>query len=265
MKHLILQLQAPMMSFGAVAIDTLRVTGPHPGHSLVTGIISNALGLDRSQGREIQEIQDHLILAVRIDREPAGTGNLRDFQTAEIHKGQTGWTTRGYPEAREGGEYERNLIYKDYHQDMKVMMSVRLTEGCPVTLEDVENALRRPARPLFIGRKTCLPSAPILAGSVQADNAVAALLVTPLKQERGQEKSRNGERSAEQGRIRMAWPAGEGDSRVPGTREFDAAYLKNWVTTLHGGTIKMFEGDCPVMEFGHHPEETGSINERAAR
>jgi CRISPR system Cascade subunit CasD len=50
----------------------------------------------------------------------------------------------------------------------------------PPTLDDLAVALDYPARPLFIGRKPCLPSASFFLGMSEAESLVAALRSIPM-------------------------------------------------------------------------------------
>jgi len=117
--------------------------------------------------------------AVRIDREGEV---LTDFQTAQLAKGDRGWTTRGAPEGRDGGSETYNsphLRYRDYAVDASVLVALRLEPPDEEpSLEQLQAALRRPARALFIGRKSCPPAVPLLAGDCVAKNAVEALSST---------------------------------------------------------------------------------------
>ena len=108
-------------------------------------------------------LQDRLVFAARIDREPASGMRMTDFQTAQLGANDQGWTTRGRPEGRAGGANTYNaphLRYRDYWADALVTVALRLEppelEDEP-SLDDLADALQEPARPLFIGRKPCLP------------------------------------------------------------------------------------------------------------
>src|SRR5271170_3180752 len=98
-KHLILALEGPLAAYGAEMVEARGPVRDWPGASLLTGLIANALGLTRSMGAELAALQARLDFAVRLDRR--GT-SLRDFQTAQLEKSDTGWTTRGLPEGRAG-------------------------------------------------------------------------------------------------------------------------------------------------------------------
>ena len=103
MKHLIMRLEAPLMSFGGEAIDNLGVIRPFPAASMLTGLLANSLGWRRVESEKHQRLQDRLVFAARIDREPAGGVRMTDFQTAQLGANDKGWTTRGVPDERAGG------------------------------------------------------------------------------------------------------------------------------------------------------------------
>ena len=46
-RHLILNLEAPLMAFGGETIDNIGVTRRFPSASMLTGLIANALGWRR--------------------------------------------------------------------------------------------------------------------------------------------------------------------------------------------------------------------------
>ena len=82
------------MSFGGETVDNIGVTRWFPSSSMLTGLLANALGWDRTDGPRHQALQDRLVFAARIDREPPGGVPLTDFQTAQLGARDRGWTTR---------------------------------------------------------------------------------------------------------------------------------------------------------------------------
>ena len=110
------------MSFGGEAIDNLGVIRPFPAISMLTGLLANALGWRRVERQRHQDLQDRIVFAARIDREPHGGLRMTDFQTAKLRANDKGWTTRGTPEERAGGAntpYNApHLRYRDFHVDM---------------------------------------------------------------------------------------------------------------------------------------------------
>lgn len=179
-EHLLLRLEAPLMSFGTTAVDHRRPVQPWPAVSMLTGLLANALGWQRSNAPALDALQARIRWAARIDR--AGSA-LNDFQTAQLAKDDKGWTTRGVVEERDGGadSYKSpHLRSRDYRADASVLVALRLEPAAiSPTLQELAAALDRPQRPLFLGRKGCLPATRINQGLVHAEDAVAAVRAAP--------------------------------------------------------------------------------------
>lgn len=174
--HLLLRLEAPLMSFGTTAVDHRRPVQAWPAVSMLTGLLANALGWERSDAAALDRLQQRIRWAARIDRAGA---LLNDFQTAQLSKKDRGWTTRGTVETRDGGDasyLSPHLRYRDYRADASVLVALRLepADEAP-TLPQLAAALDAPQRPLFIGRQGCPPATRIGQGLVDADDAVCAL------------------------------------------------------------------------------------------
>ena len=203
-EYLLLTLEAPLISFGGPSLDHRRPTEDFPGTALLAGLLGNALGWRRGQDAErLQALQEALAYAVRIDREPAGRQPLTDLQTVALNPPEQGWTTYGQPQGRErtasagGGLDLRHLRYRDYHCDLKATAALTLQPPPPPPrgdsrrrpppplpgIPELAAALAKPARPLFLGRKACLPSGPLCRGVQAAATALDALLRQPLEQE----------------------------------------------------------------------------------
>ncbi len=239
MRHLILALEAPLMAFGGETIDNYGVVRWFPAASMLTGLLANALGWRRTEAERHQRLQERLIYAARIDREPAGGVRLTDFQTAAISKKDSSWTTRGAAEVRKGGNYTNWLRYRDYLADMRVTVALRMEQAAAgPSLDDLAVALERPFRPLFIGRKHCLPSAPLLEDFQEGETVLEALLTAPLGRRDGRTES-----------IRVLWPAGEGVKGVQPSRAYMLTDERNWISGLHGGGRSVCESAIPVTRF----------------
>ena len=259
-KHLILNLESPLMSFGGETVDNLGVIRPFPAVSMLTGLLANALGWRRVERQRHQELQERIVFAARIDREPHGGLRLTDFQSAAINNTEQSWTTRGRPEGRGGGTYQNHLRWRDYHADMSVTVALRLdpADGDPA-LDAVAEALEEPARPLFIGRKPCLPSRPILRKFgddkfMEGETALTALLAVPLRPPEDETSRRSADRL-----VRLLWPDGEDAPGMDGVRINRRAMLtdqRNWVSGLHGGGRLVCEGTARRERFASlQPQE----------
>lgn len=254
MRHLILNLESPLMAFGGETIDNLGVIRWFPAASMLTGLFANALGWRRTERQRHQRLQDRLIFAARIDREPAGGVRMTDFQTAQLGAGDKGWTTRGRPEGRTGGAntyHAPHLRYRDYFADMRVTVAVRLQPDAEAPgLDDVANALQEPKRPLFIGRKPCLPAASLFKEFRDGDTALAALINTALDDADGSRDS-----------VKLLWPRGEGMDGITADRTYLLTDQRNWVSGLHGGGRQVCEGTEKRARFGQPDEAAAERSE----
>ncbi|MCY4113691.1 MAG: type I-E CRISPR-associated protein Cas5/CasD [Chloroflexi bacterium] len=242
MRHLILTLEAPLMAFGGETVDNYGVTRWFPAASMLAGLLANALGWRRIEHERHQALQDRLIFAARIDRGLAEGGILRDFQTAQLGAKDRAWTSHGRPEGRAGGArtYDApHLRYRDYLADMRVTVALRFEpEAESPALDNVAHALQRPARPLFIGRKPCLPSTQLFTGFCDADSALAALRAIPVNPD------------PDQPTVRVLWPDGDGSAGVSASRRHFLTDQRNWASGLHGGGRVVCESELPCNWFG---------------
>jgi CRISPR system Cascade subunit CasD len=235
MDCLMLRLDAPLMSFGGVVIDQRNPTDRFPGRSLLTGLFANALGWMHSDQDRLDALQSSLLHAARWDTEPE---RVDDYQTVDLGQHfmqDTGWTTRGRREDRGKGDATSGTHqrYRHYWANGCVTVAATLVSAAPVSLDALEDALRAPARPLFIGRKPCLPAAPILLGRRQAESLRIALMAEPAADV--------GIRTAPQ-RMQACWPASEGG----GAEEIEVFDLRDWRNNLHTGTQRYALGFLEV-------------------
>lgn len=183
---LLMRLEAPLVAFGDMQVDAHGPVSDLPAASMLTGLFANALGWRRTDRAAQQRLQDRLVHAARRDR---SAGRFVEFQTARLGKADRAWTTRGRIEERAGGAttYDSpHLRYRAHDADLCVHVALYLAPADEAPdLDTLAAALDEPFRPLFIGRKPCLPATRLLAGLVEADNLLAALTGEPLAPPRG--------------------------------------------------------------------------------
>ena len=180
MQVLLIRLEAPLISFGAPIVDNMGTIQTWPALSMLVGLLGNALGYHHRDIRELQRLQERLRYACRQDRKGR---RIQDYQTVDLGSpylsDELGWTTRGQLERRAGGSSrETHIRQRDYWADAMYTIALTLVpENEKPTSKDLTHALEYPERPLFIGRKSCLPSSPLFAGELQADDLLDALLL----------------------------------------------------------------------------------------
>jgi CRISPR system Cascade subunit CasD len=240
---LLLRLDAPLMSFGGVRVDEKGVTAAFPGRSMLTGLLANALGFSHHDDERLQRLQERLRYAVRRDLR----GRLvTDFQTVDLGQDflREGWTTRGVPEGRAGGSAKTgtHIRYRDYWADAVFTVALTLDPaGEDPRLDDCARALAEPERPLFLGRKPCLPSAPLLLGAVRAGSLVEGLSAAVLDH-RAQ---------SEDGRFAAWWP--EEGERAPAAEEgrlLPVTDERDWRNQIHVGRRFVWESFLREDEVG---------------
>lgn len=261
--YLVLDFEASMSSFGGDAVDSRGVVRDFPARSMLAGMIGNALGLERGDAEALDMLQSRLTYAAALVR----TGQRRrEYQTARLFESETGWTTGGFPEGRTKSpsfawdaryEIERDdrlkslthQRYRDYDMDARtfVVMTLLGVEKQP-TLEDVAQALRFPTRPLFIGRKACIPSGPLLQGTIEASNTIAALVTT--MNDAGYSSARvqwDDNENMDQAAVAVQ-PAQEQSSayKIMGERVLTICDERQHTSGVHAGTRKVFQGNLSL-------------------
>lgn len=136
-----------MQSWGIRARWDIRDSGTEPTKSGVVGILGCALGIARSDER-LEELDRQLVFAVRTDR--PGT-IATDYQTITgLHRMASG--------KKKPDDYTVQS-FRDYIHDAAFLVGL---QGSLKLLETLASALANPHWPMFLGRKSCIPTRPVL-------------------------------------------------------------------------------------------------------
>ena len=138
MSTLLLRFAGPLQAWGADSRFDVRRTNREPTKSGVIGLIASALGLRRDA--PLDEL-NRLRFGVRVDREGV---LLRDLHTVRKDKNTSYMTTRYYLS-------DAVLLIGLYSDDETLM-------------QRLEHAVRNPAHPLFLGRRSCPPEGRVCLG-----------------------------------------------------------------------------------------------------
>lgn len=237
---LLLRFDAPLMSFGGVRVDERNVTDAFPGKSMLTGLLANALGYEHGEFERLERLQERLCYAARRDRRGE---ELLDFQTVELSQDflSGAWTTRGVPSRRGGGSAKTSthIRYRHYWADAAFTVAVALNPAQEApTVEDLARALAEPERPLFLGRKTCLPATPLLLGRIAAPSLYAALQQAPL----------DPRAQAEDGAFAAWWPQEDEPVTAGQERLLPVTDERDWANQIHVGRRLVRHGRVRVQE-----------------
>jgi CRISPR system Cascade subunit CasD len=137
MPTLLLRLAGPLQAWGSDSKFNVRRTELFPTKSGIIGMIASALG--RSREESVEDLAQ-MQIGIRIDK--PGT-LIRDFHTARIEK-------------------EANVTNRYYLSDAVFLAGIYSKNI--EQLEEIESALKRPAYPLFLGRRSCPPDMPLVLG-----------------------------------------------------------------------------------------------------
>lgn len=159
---LLLRLHGPMQSYGIESRFEFRETTLEPTKSAVVGLLCCALGRDRSE--PVDDLTS-LDMAVRVDAQ----GRIdEDFHTAQNVI------------TAQGSIKESQLSYRYYLHDASFLVGLQSQDR--QSLERLHAALMDPHWILFLGRKSCPPSLPIVGTSSLVDSdAWTAFRQTPIR------------------------------------------------------------------------------------
>ncbi|MEU2030778.1 type I-E CRISPR-associated protein Cas5/CasD [Nocardia amamiensis] len=154
-----LRLAGPLQSWGDYSEYNQRRSADQPTKSGIVGLLAAADGRDRNA--DIKDLTA-LTLGVRID-EPGTL--LRDYHTVSDYTGEpllsAAVTARGVqkPATLSSGKKHTHVTERFYLQDAVFVIAL---SGPADQLEHLRQALRHPAFPLALGRRSCPPTLPLI-------------------------------------------------------------------------------------------------------
>lgn len=151
-----LRLEGPLQAWGDTSKFVIRRSMEAPTKSGVLGLVCCAMGLSREAARDQLPELSKLAMGVRIDR--PGT-RWWDYHTVGAGIGIMRADGRGPKKTASTGEYETLITRREYLADASFLVAL---QGEPALIEEVAAALAAPKWPLFLGRKSCPPSRPLL-------------------------------------------------------------------------------------------------------
>ncbi|WP_298485643.1 type I-E CRISPR-associated protein Cas5/CasD [uncultured Ruminococcus sp.] len=164
MAVLLLRLAAPLQAWGSSSKFIVRSTEREPTKSGVIGMIAAAMGIQRNDDAKKLAPLAQLRFGVRADKEGI---LLKDFHM--VH---------GYKIAD---------VTERYYLSDAVFLAVLECDDKKL-LEEIAAALQKPVYPLYLGRKSCPPTLPVVLG-VKDEDMLTALKNEPFVYENDRRKN----------------------------------------------------------------------------
>lgn len=143
---LLLRLSAPMQSWGVESKFNTRRTRREPSKSGVIGMVAAAMGVRRGDDESLKRLSS-LRMGVRVDREGV---SIVDYHTAHV------------PGAKHPTQTHRHYL-------SDASFTVGLESEDKELLQNIRDALSRPAFALYLGRRSCPPDDDVYIGEVDGE------------------------------------------------------------------------------------------------
>ena len=155
MATLLLRLAAPLQAWGSDSKFNIRNTEREPTKSGVIGMIAAAMGIQRNASPKLLEPLAKLKFGIRVDREGK---LLKDFHMVHEFK---------------NGKMDDSHLTTRYYLSDAVFLAALESDNREY-LEEIADALKRPVYPLFLGRRSCPITLPLIIG-ISDESLVDAL------------------------------------------------------------------------------------------
>lgn len=170
-RFLALRLEGPLQSWGFDSQYNRRNTGLLPTKSAIAGMCCAALGLSRGCEEERQFLESFGVLRMTAIAIPRSNDKQKDLPVRRLQDYHTVQNTR-----RASGAINNDcvLTYRMYLTDSSFGV---ILEGNGDILSQVAEALADPKWGIWLGRKVCIPTAPVLAGLKDERPEALSLLI----------------------------------------------------------------------------------------
>lgn len=168
--YLALRLDGPLQSWGFDSQYNRRNTGLMPTKSAIAGMCCAAIGLPRGSDKEqdfLEKFGRVRMTAIAIPKQ----GTKKELPVRRLQDYHTVQNTR-----RASGALNTDcvLTHRQYLTDAELGI---ILEGSAVVLGEIATALADPKWGIWLGRKTCIPSAPVLVGMKETRDDALRLLI----------------------------------------------------------------------------------------
>lgn len=167
--YLALLLDAPMQSWGFASRFQRRTTGLYPTKSGVIGLICAAMGLEKGstkEGQALRGLRELHMTSIAIPRQAGGPKTARPLP---IHRLEDYHTVLGTRLA--SGKMNADAVVTRRQYLLDARFGVILRGNDRVFLNGAAAALQDPVWGVWLGRKNCIPAAPVLVVATDGSTA----------------------------------------------------------------------------------------------
>lgn len=177
MQFLLFRLYGTIASWGDLTVGEIRPTSLYPSKSAIIGLLSAALGYARdSHQKEITELSESIGIAVRMDSPASIMRDFHTFQKAETGNGKNLTTFYTRRDELLHTKIGTGLSTRDYVCDGLYTICLWIKNDTSISLQQIGLALRKPEFHLYLGRKSCPISYPIVPSIIDSDSIYEAFL-----------------------------------------------------------------------------------------
>lgn len=173
-EFLILKLQAPMQAWGEHTFEGLRPSANFPTRSGVLGLLGACLGIRRNKPERLGQLADSLVMAVRVDerRITRRDGTSYALQMVKI----TDYHTIQKARFEYSGlkSHETIQTWREYLYDAEFTVALWSHPDAPISLTQIEEAVKRPVFTPYLGRRSCPIGQPLFQTLLDATNVTEA-------------------------------------------------------------------------------------------
>ena len=248
---LLLRLEGPLQSWGDQESKfVVRRTAEGPTKSGVLGLICCAMGLSRQAARERLPELNALVMGVRIDRP-----GIRWWDWHTVGAGMEMRIAEGEGKSKPGAMLTR----REYLCDASFLVAL---QGDTELIGELRQAALRPTWAVYLGRKSCPPSLPLLGRRDEPDLGEFSDLYTALKSVPWRPRTRE-DPAPDHVDCLLEWRAGKPGDPAPDDAEVWYDMAESFDVPAHTArlvirkTLSMGEGNDVVVSNkprqGHTP------------
>ncbi len=175
-KYFLFTLFGPMASWGDTAVGETRPSHLYPTKSAIVGLCAAALGIKREENEKLSQLSASLNFAVCVERE----GRVMiDYHTTQVPSKAS---LKNKPHQTRRDELmidDPNTILstRDYYCDAlyTIILWRDKSNTSVISLEQLEQSLKKPKFVLYLGRKSCPLALPTLEKMIEATTIEAAI------------------------------------------------------------------------------------------